>query len=901
MKSTYFLVRLLLAILVGHSFSQASTRELKPAFLSPLIPVEVPASFASSRLPVDANQVLLLTPNNHSVVSDWVPLRWIVSSPKANEKYYLFVRDLTTNTLLVDYFEIPPLKTSYGLGNLQADHQYQWGIKAVNLFDPTLFTTTTAPFTRANPYGQQISLGSLSNVRFCAGEVVSIPYSLSGYSTSSLQSYLTTSDAGFLSDGNFIQSPQTINLITGEAGENLRIRACVVQDNLIGCSSASLVFAVGRIDNVSVVNAAGSTSSLACAGTSVRLSARLRGNANGQPLSYYWLKNGCERIAGANDSTLIVQEEGRYQAVVTTGNGCTNLSPEHSVKYSASVTPTLETNQLNGFRCDWADAYVKTNLIGAENTYTWRRNGTQLGAPSQPRVSITEPGTYQLTVTGPGCSATSSPIEVKASPGMALTIRTTDPSVCANQPRDAYLFAELDELDQKDLHYQWLRNGVPVAGADTDYIYTRTPGTYTLRVRSGSCAMVSNALGVGFGSPIKPIIIQGGTPVSELVRGCAEETLLLKTDLPPGTLVRWKQAENLDNGFATSRTITASGTYRAVVFSSSEPGACYTESDPVEVMLGSTTDVLLEGDNLLCGWNNTVLRYAGNTGSRDFQWYKDGTPMAGNTYPNFLINEPGTYALQVRTQYSSGCMGMSSPITVSSSSSTFPRTITVAGGSERCAGLGVPLSFSPGLTGTIQWKKNGESIAGANTAYYHAFSSGTYTVEVTMNACYFVSPPIPVQIKAPVTALLSGSATISYPNAPTPLRVQLSGDGPYSLAFTDGTVVDNIQTNSYERVVTPGATTTYQLASVSNACGTGQVSGKAVIQVTNGVIYSVRSGSWQDPSTWSCQCAPWVNDDVEIRQGHTVTVGGVTAHARNIKLVGGQLAYTEAGTLKLGN
>jgi hypothetical protein len=898
MKSTYFLVRLLLAILVGHSFSQASTRELNPAFLSPIIPV---ASFTGNSLPVDENQVLLLTPNNHSVVSDWVPLRWILSSPKANEKYYLFVRDLTTNTFLVDHLEIPGLKTSYGLGDLQAGHQYQWGIKAVNMFDTTLFTTTTAPFTRVNPDGQQISLGSLSNVRLCAGEVVSIPYSLSGYTTSTLQSYLTASEASFLSDGNFIQIPQSIHLITGETGENLRIRACLVQDNLIGCSSPSQIFAVGRVDSLSVVNAAGSTSSLACAGTSVRLSARLSGNANGQPLSYYWLKNGCERIAGANDSTLTVQEEGRYQAVITTGNGCTNLSPEHSVTYSASVTPTLETNQLNGFRCDWADAYVKTNLIGAENTYTWQRNGTPLAAPSQPRISITEPGTYQVTVLGPGCSASSAPIEVKASPGMALTIRTADPSVCANQPRNTYLVADIDAIDKKDLHYQWLKNGVPVAGAVTDFIYTRTPGTYTLKVGAGSCAMVSNALGVGFGSPMKPMIIQGATPVSALVRGCAEETILLKTDLPPGTLVRWKQGENLDNTFATSRTITTSGTYRAVVFSSREPGACYTESDPVEVVLGNTTDVLLEGDNLLCGWNNTVLRYAGNTGSRDFQWYKDGAPMAGNTYPTFLINDPGTYMLQVRTQYPSGCLGMSSPITVSSSSSTFPRAITVAGGSERCAGLGVPLSFSPGLAGTIQWKKNGESIAGANTAYFHAFSSGIYTVEVTMNACYFVSAPIPVQIKESVTAQLSGSTTTPYPDAPTTLQVQLTGEGPFSLAFTDGTVVDNIQANSYERVVTPSATTTYQLASVSNACGTGQVNGKAVIQVANSVIYSVRSGSWQDPSTWSCQCAPWVNDDVEIRQGHTVTVGGITAHARNIKLAGGQIAYTEAGTLKLGN
>jgi trimeric autotransporter adhesin len=815
-------------------------------------------------------------------------------------KYYLFVQDLTANSILVDYIEIPALKTSYGLGNLQAGHQYEWSIKAVNLFDTTLAASTSASFMRVNPEGQQIALGSPSNVRLCAGEVISIPYILSGYMTNTLRSYLTASETNFLSDGEFMQTSQAISLLARDTGENMRIRTCVEQDGLMGCSAASQIFAVGWVDSVSVVNAAGNTTSLACTGNSVQLSAHLYGNANGQPRSYYWLKNGCERIAGATDSTLTIQEAGRYQAVVTTSNGCASLSPVHSVNYSEVVKPTLETNQLNGFRCSWTDAFVKTNVVGAENTYTWHRNGTQLAAPSRPILSITEPGIYEVTVAGPGCSVSSVPIEVKASPGIALTIRTTDPSVCANQPQEAYLFAEIDQIDRRDLQYQWLKNGVPVAGASTDFISTRTPGSYTLKILTGSCAMVSNAIEINFGNPLKPIILNGATPVSATVRGCVEESLLLTTDLPPSTLVRWKEGEILDNTFSMSRKITASGTYRAVVFSGSEPGACFTESNPVEVVLGNTTDVLLEGDNVVCGWNSTMLRYTGNIGSRDFQWYKDGAPISGNTYPNFLINDPGTYSLQVRTQYPSGCTGMSSPVTISSSSNTFPRTITVAGGSERCAGLGVPLSFSPGLAGTIQWKKNGESIAGANTAYYQAFSSGVYTAEVTMNACHFVSDPIPVQIQAPVTASLSGSATITYPGT-TPLRVQLTGQGPYSLAFTDGTVLTNIQASSFERVVAPGITTTYQLASVSNACGTGQTSGVAVVQVTNGAIYSVKSGSWQNPTTWSCQCIPLAENNVEIRQGHIVTLEGIEAHAQNITLSGGQLNYTQAGTIQLGN
>lgn len=902
MKILHFSIRLLLTILAGHSPFPASALETKSTVPVPPITAEVSGAFKDAVGPIAyENEVLLLTPNQHQVVSDWVALRWIRSSPKANNKYYLFVKDLTAGITLVDYLEIPAARAAFGVGNLQSGHQYEWGIKAVNLFDTYLSTVTSTSFSRVAPNGQSIGLGALSNTYLCPGEPLTLPYSVNGFATTTLATYVVAGDLGFLSETPFTQSTQSISVEATQTGENLRVRSCIFQDNLVGCSAASQPFTVGAAGSVSVLNSAGNSASLACPGSSVRLSAHQAGLPLSQTRSYYWLKNGCERIAGATDSTLTVREEGRYQAVVTSAGGCTGISPEHTVTYQAAVTPTLETNQLNGFRCEWTDAYVKTNLVGTENTYTWRRNGTALSVPSQPLLSLTEPGIYEVTVSSPACSATSAPLEVKTSPGMALTIRTAEPSICTNQPQDVYLMGETDEIDKEKLQYQWLKNGVPVAGANADFIYTRTPGNYALKVLIGSCARVSNTVAVSFGSPLKPIVFYGAGPAPATVHGCAEETIQLKTDLPPGTLVRWKQGETLDNTFSMSRTITASGTYRAVVFSGSEPGACYTVSDPVEVVLGSTMDVLLEGDNLLCGWNSTSLRYAGNTGSRDFQWYKDGNRMEGNTYPNFLINEPGTYALQVRTQFPSGCAGMSSPITVSGSSSTFPRSITVAGGAERCAGLGVPLSFSPGLAGTIQWKKNGEPIAGANLAYYHAFSSGAYTVEVTQNACRFVSSPIAVQIKEPVTAQLSGSTTIPYPNAPTPLRVQLTGEGPYNLTFTDGTVVDNIQTNSYERVVTPGATTTYRLASVSNACGTGLRSGIAVVSVVNGIIYSVQSGAWQDPATWSCQCVPTAYNDVEIRQGHTVTIDGIEAHAKNITLSGGQLTYTGAGVMQLGN
>ena len=64
-----------------------------------------------------------------------------------------------------------------------------------------------------------------------------------------------------------------------------------------------------------------------------------------------------------------------------------------------------------------------------------------------------------------------------------------------------------------------------------------------------------------------------------------------------------------------------------------------------------------------------------------------------------------------------------------------------------------------------------------------------------------------------------------------------------------------------------------------------------------GMIYSINSGDWNSPSTWSCGRIPDVADKVLIKAGHTVTVSANNAKAKKL-LNNGQISFSNS-TAKL--
>ncbi len=143
--------------------------------------------------------------------------------------------------------------------------------------------------------------------------------------------------------------------------------------------------------------------------------------------------------------------------------------------------------------------------------------------------------------------------------------------------------------------------------------------------------------------------------------------------------------------------------------------------------------------------------------------------------------------------------------------------------------------------------KDGTLIAAGNV------SSGQITVN-----------PLPV-------ATLSGTTTI-YMGATANLKVDLTGDAPWTFSLNNG-LVDSLVSTSVNPIivkVTPKTTTTYTITKVSNQCGSGRGAGGARIQVDPvlGTEPPVVSGDWLKiyPTLVDSKCTVEITSAVSAKE-----------------------------------
>ena len=107
------------------------------------------------------------------------------------------------------------------------------------------------------------------------------------------------------------------------------------------------------------------------------------------------------------------------------------------------------------------------------------------------------------------------------------------------------------------------------------------------------------------------------------------------------------------------------------------------------------------------------------------------------------------------------------------------------------------------------------------------------TINLT-DPCLSIAPGATVSWRPPVTATLSGGATICAGTGTT-LPISLAGNGPFTITYSNGSStqqLNNVTQNPYQLAVSPASSTNYTLVSVTGAgnCA-GNTSGSALVQV----------------------------------------------------------------------
>ncbi len=132
------------------------------------------------------------------------------------------------------------------------------------------------------------------------------------------------------------------------------------------------------------------------------------------------------------------------------------------------------------------------------------------------------------------------------------------------------------------------------------------------------------------------------------------------------------------------------------------------------------------GNTTVCNGDTVFLSVA--AGYNSYQWRLNGVNIAGTNSTTYRATVSGSYTV-VGTYYNTNCSKESDPLAVTVQSGAFITSVN----DKACSGDSILLTCA--AANSYVWKKNGNTIAGANTQSIYVKSTGNYKVITTGLNC----------------------------------------------------------------------------------------------------------------------------------------------------------------------
>ncbi|MBP6391701.1 MAG: gliding motility-associated C-terminal domain-containing protein [Flavobacteriales bacterium] len=436
-----------------------------------------------------------------------------------------------------------------------------------------------------------------------------------------------------------------------------------------------------------------------CAGDQVILDATTAG------ATYVW-------DDGSTSATRSVSAAGTYSVDVTV-NGC---SSSDAVDVLVNPLPVVDLG-LDVTICAGGQTVLDATTLGA--SYLWDN-----GSTSATRA-VTAAGTYSVTVTVNGCTATDA-VDVSVNPLPVIDLGP-DQTICPG------VQTTLDATTP-GATYLW------TGGSTAAMLNVSSAGNYSVDVTVNGCTTtddvdiaVSNAIVVDLGPDIAL---------------CAGDQVILDATTPSATYL-W------DNGTTgATRAVNATGTYSVTVTS----GGC-SGSDAIDVQVTPLPVVDLGSDQTICAGSQTILD--ATTAGATYLWDN------GSTGATRTVNTAGTFSVTVTT---AGC---SNSDAVDVALTPLP-VVSLGPDVSLCAGDQVILDATT-AGATYVWDN------GSTSATRTVSTTGTYDVTVTVAGCSagdaidVTVVPLPVVDLGPDVAICAGDQVVL--DATTPGATYLWDNG----------------------------------------------------------------------------------------------------------------------------
>jgi hypothetical protein len=484
----------------------------------------------------------------------------------------------------------------------------------------------------------------------------------------------------------------------------------------------------------------------------------------------------------ATGASISVTVGGTYTAAVSGGSGCLSSGTASVVVEEDKTAPVVSATASGILTCANPSVTVQASSPTSGMIFSWlRHDGSTVSSSS---MTVTEPGTYKVTVTNPlnGC-ATEATVSVTRDNTAPLAMATVSgPLTCATQS-----VTLTGSSNTTPVTYAWTGpNGF--TSTQQNPVVT-VAGNYTLTVRNTVNGCTSTDTETVVEDKALPVVTAS---VSGMLTCTTSSVTLTATSVPTGVTYAWSGPGGYSSN-VQNPVVTVSGTYIVTVTRSSN--GC-TSSDDIIVSENKNAPGASASASAGLTCTNTQATLSATSPTSGVQYSWSGPSGYSSTEQNPVTAFGGNYTVVV-TNPLNGCTSTAN--TSVSENKVLPGAVTASvSNALTCQDNTAVLSGSSSTPNVVyQWTGAGGYVSTAQNPEVSV--AGVYNLKVTnpVNGCFQTASVTVVEdmaVPEGVAATASGDLTcvansVTLTGTSVTAGVQYSWTGPAGFTSTSASPV----------------------------------------------------------------------------------------------------------------
>ncbi|HOZ79801.1 MAG TPA: hypothetical protein PLY34_17525, partial [Ferruginibacter sp.] len=527
----------------------------------------------------------------------------------------------------------------------------------------------------------------------------------------------------------------------------------------------------------------------------------------------------------------------------------------------ASITNIVLSSGLSGATYSWTRDNT-SSVTGIAASGTGNISGALTNNTGAP-VTVT----FTISASNASCAATPVTATVVVSPRPNAVASASSQSICSG----SNITPITASGNFPGTVFNWSRNnttsvnGISSSGSgNITGVLTKRSGSTTTTVTFTITPNLNGCTGTSVTSTVAvspSTVAVSGSPATQTVCSGSAITTIVPSGGSGSTTYSWSRNNTtIVTGIAASGSGSISGTLNNttsasayVTFTITRSGSTCTNRATVLVNPVPVASVSTSSQSVCSGAAIAAVNISSNIVGTVFNWTRNnaalvtgiGTSGSGNI-TGALVNttsSPVTVTFTI-TPVFNGCSG--TPVISSVLVSPNPSAAIVSPLVQSvCSGSSIAPIIGNGAGIVFNWTRNnttavtGIPASGTGNIEGSLINTGTsaeqvtFTITPSANGCVGSPVMATATVNPGPTAVISGSQTVCAAAAAPELSIAFTGTGPWNVAYTNGSTVVPVSTNSNPYLFTvPAAAGTYTLVNMSDAnCAAQQagMSGSAVI------------------------------------------------------------------------